>query len=83
MNWKSDLRLSDLPSIERLEVTCRRCGRARYERAAQLLTRKDFAQAHLDEVEARLKCSDRHCGGPVRIARIHEGGTEGFVGGLA
>lgn len=83
MNWKTDLRLSDLPASERLEIACRRCGKARYEHAGRLLGCEGMEQAYLDETERTLRCADRHCRGRVRIARVHDGGTEGFVGGMA
>jgi len=30
MNWKTDLKLSDLDHHTRLEITCRSCGHSRY-----------------------------------------------------
>ena len=42
-----------------------------------------FEQAYLDEVERALRCAGRSCRGPVRIALIHDGKNEGFVGGMA
>lgn len=83
MNWKHDLRLSDLPPGERLEIVCRVCGKARYETAANLRAMPGLEQAYLDEAERALRCKDRYCKGSVRIARIHDGKTEGFVGGMA
>lgn len=83
MNWKTDLKLSDLAATTRLEITCRRCGLTRYETAAALLAKPGFAHAHLDEVERKLTCSNRFCRGPVRLALTHDGKTEGFVGGMA
>ena len=47
------------------------------------MRRPEFEQAYLDEVERGLKCASRTCHGPVRIALIHDGKTEGFVGGMA
>ena len=83
MNWKTDLKLSDLDTATRLEITCRRCGLTRYETAAALLSRPALVHAHLDEVERMLACANRFCRGPVRIALTHSGKTEGFVGGMA
>lgn len=83
MNWKTDLKLSDLDDAAPVEVTCRRCGQTRTETAAALMRRPEFEQAYLDEVERALKCAGRSCQGPVRIALIHDGKTEGFVGGMA
>ena len=53
------------------------------ETAAALMLRPEFAQVYLDELERALKCASRTCHGPVRIALIHDGKTEGFVGGMA
>lgn len=84
MNWKTDLRLDDLPPDERLEALCRRCGAHKYYRARDLLeTREEFRHAHLDEVEAALHCHRRRCGAGIRLYRADPGETEAFVGGLA
>lgn len=83
MNWKTDLRLSDLDDDTRIEVTCRTCGHSHYEVRAVLMLRRELQQARFDEVEKLLRCSKRTCGGPVRIALIYNGKMEGFVGGMA
>lgn len=83
MNWKQDLRLDDLPPEERLEALCRECGAHKYYSAEALLERPEFEHAHLDEVEAALRCHRRRCGGRVRVFRADPGDTEAFVGGLA
>jgi hypothetical protein len=83
VNWKTDLKLSDLESNTRLEVTCRTCGQTHYQTMAGLVLRQELDQAYLDEVEKALKCSNRSCKGRVRIALVHQGKVEGFVGGLA
>lgn len=83
MNWKTDLRLSDLERTDRLEIACRACGKARYEAAGDLRDRPGFEFAYLDEVEHGLRCRDRFCQGRVRLSRVHDGKMEGFVGGLA
>jgi hypothetical protein len=83
VNWKTDLRLSDLESSAPVEVLCRQCGQSRTETAATLMRLPGLTQAYLDEVERALKCAGRTCRGPVRIALIHDGKTEGFIGGMA
>jgi hypothetical protein len=83
MNWKTDLKLTDLDAATRLEVTCKRCGLSWYEQQAALMNRPELAQAYLDEVEHALRCSSQSCRGPVRIALIHDDKSEGFVGGMA
>lgn len=83
MNWKTDLKLSDLDPQTEIEVVCKRCGLARYETQAQLLQIMDFKNAYLDQVEYSLHCNDRFCRGGVRISLTHDDKNEGFVGGLA
>lgn len=83
MSWKSELRLADLEPGRQIEVTCKRCGKMRYERAGALAERSEMEQAYLDEAEKALRCRDRFCKGGVRIALTHQGQMEGFVGGMA
>ncbi|WP_322996513.1 hypothetical protein [Castellaniella sp.] len=83
MSWKHDLKVADLDSERQIEVTCRKCGKMRYERAGQLAMREDLDQAYLDQVEKILRCRDRFCKGPVRISLTHQKQMEGFVGGMA
>ena len=83
VSWKHDLKLADLDASTCLEITCKRCGLVHYETAAILMQREDWSQLYLDEVERRLQCSARTCRGAVRIALVHDGKTEGFVGGMA
>jgi len=81
VNWKTDLKLSDVEGGAAIEIACRVCGRTRTETAAALMP--GMEQAYLDEVERALRCASRSCRGPVRIALIHDGKNEGFVGGMA
>lgn len=83
MSWKTDLKCTDLDAIMQIEVTCKRCGIATYETRETLLARGEFNQLYLDEVEMALHCRSRTCRGPVRLALIHKGRMEGFVGGMA
>jgi hypothetical protein len=83
VNWKTDLKLADLDGRQAIEVTCRACGQTRTDTASVLMALPDLKQAYLDEVERALKCSSRFCRGRVRIALIHDGKNEGFVGGMA
>ncbi len=45
MNWKADLKLSDLEADSRIEVTCRKSGITHYEAPAQLLARPGILKA--------------------------------------
>lgn len=82
VNWKTDPKLSDLEGAAPVEMACRACRQSRTETAAALMTRPGLEQAYLDEVERALRCAGRSCRGPVRIALIHDGKNEGFVGGM-
>jgi len=83
VNWKTDLKLSDLDPRTEIEVVCKRCGLARYETQARLLDDLDFRDAYLDQVEMSLHCADRFCKGGVRISLTYDDKNEGFVGGMA
>lgn len=83
MNWKTDLKLADLEAAAPIEIACCVCGQTRTETAAALMSRPGLEQAYLDEVESALRCAGRSCRGGVRIALIHDGKNEGFVGGMA
>ena len=83
MNWKTDLKLTDLSATTAIEIVCKRCGLVRYETQAQLIAKGDLQHAYLDEVEYSLHCSNRFCRGGVRISLTHDDKNEGFVGGMA
>ena len=84
MNWKTDLKLTDLNATTAIEIVCKRCGLSRYEIQMQLLNEHpEFQHAYLDEVEYSLHCSKRSCCGGVRISLIYDDKNEGFVGGMA
>lgn len=83
MNWKSDLKLSDLDPSTKLEIVCKKCELARYETAAELSRMPGMKRAYIDEIEKALRCSSRFCKGHVRVALIYDDKTEGFVGGMA
>ncbi len=83
MSWKSESRLADLAADSRFELTCRRCGLTRYARQEELMRRPAFRFASLEQVERGLACADRFCGGRIRLALVHDGLQEPFVGGLA
>jgi len=90
MSWRNELKLADLPAGEALEITCPKCGAARYATAAELSAHRiagaldgeivSLATAYLDQVEARLRC--RRCGGPGLLSRVWQDKISSFVGGL-
>lgn len=83
MSWKARLQVLDLNDGDRIELTCRLCGRVRWLAAAELQARKGAARLTLAEVEARARCRQRGCGGGMRLALPRQGATKAFVGGLA
>lgn len=83
MNWKKELKVSDLSPDDLLEVICKKCSNGRYLTQSQLLAMPGMRHAYIDEVEKALECHLRFCKGPVRVSLIHDGKTEGFVGGMA
>ena len=83
MNWKTELKLTDLDPDTAVEVVCKRCGLAFYQTPTHLRERLDFRNLYLDEVEYALHCTDRFCRGGVRISLIYDDKNEGFIGGLA
>ncbi|ODU68775.1 MAG: hypothetical protein ABT11_15120 [Novosphingobium sp. SCN 66-18] len=83
MSWLDTVQLGDFDAGARLELTCRHCGKVRFVTVGELLARGDFGRLWLSEVEARARCRQRGCGGPMRLAMPHSGETKGFVGGIA
>lgn len=84
VNWKTETCLGDLDPEAQLEITCKdkACDHMRYELAGPLCERKGFRQLFLDEVEARLRCGARGCGGAVRLQIMLDLHEEGFVAGM-
>ncbi|GEM_PF-441373 len=82
-NWKSTIKVRDLDDEQRLELTCKKCGRVTYATKKLLCEGTDRSQKYLDEIEAKVRCKARGCHGHMRMAmvRLHE--MSGFVGGLA
>ena len=84
MNWKNDLKLSDLDPKTKIEIECKRCKLVRVETQAELIARTGLGQnLYLDEVEFSLQCTNRFCRGGVRISLLWEDKYEGWVGGMA
>ncbi len=90
MSWKQELQLRDLDGEQAIEVLCRRCNNAYYERVSDLLEAAEAEGAakpmtpftYLDEVEALLACRRWGCQGPVTISLADNAETSAFVGGL-
>jgi hypothetical protein len=83
MNWKTDLRLSDLDGVSQIEIVCRKCGLTRVKTQADMIAdQPDLFRLYLDQVEGRLRCGDRFCKASVRISLLWEHKVEGWVGGM-
>ncbi len=83
MTWKERLQLQDLEPYRRFELTCLECGHVHYRDVASIYINAERGRLHLDEVEKKLRCNARGCGGNVRLMLIRNGDTSAFVGGLA
>ena len=94
MSWKQELQLRDLDGSQAIEVLCRECRHAHYERVADLLEAAGAVEGeaaaakpmtpftYLDEVEALLACRRWGCKGAVTISLAGNAETSAFVGGL-
>ncbi len=85
MSWKHEIQLRDLDGEQSIEVLCRRCRHAHYERVGDLLDEAVTGLtpfSYLDEVEKRLACKRWGCEGPVTISLAGAAETSAFVGGL-
>lgn len=82
MGWREEKRLDDLPDDEEIEVSCRKCGKHRYEWARLLKREGRMAHLYMDEVQRALSCIDKHCDGGQRVAIMHDHLNESFVGGM-
>jgi hypothetical protein len=82
VNWKKDLKVSDLSPDALIEVVCMLCGHGRYATQSELLTMPGMKGAYIDEVEKVLECNLGFCRGPVRVSLIFDDKKEGFVGGM-
>lgn len=82
MSWKSRVKLADLEPSTILEARCLTCDQTRIRTAASLTSTKTN-QLYLDELEARLRCRNKHCRGKLRLTMEHQHKVEGFVGGMA
>ncbi len=58
-NWKSTIKVRDLDDEQRLELTCKKCGRVTYATKQLLCEGTDRSQKYLDEIEAKVRCKAR------------------------
>ena len=83
MSWKHEIQLRDLDGDQSIEVLCRRCNDAYYERVSELRGKAGLTPfSYLDEVERRLACKRWGCAGPVTVGLAGNAETSAFVGGL-
>ncbi|MCH7941816.1 MAG: hypothetical protein IIB67_01140 [Proteobacteria bacterium] len=86
MSWKHEIQLRDLDGDQSIEVLCRRCHHAHYERVSDLIEAPSATDltgfSYLDEVEKHLACNHWGCPGPVTITLANNAETSAFVGGL-
>ncbi|GGZ31924.1 hypothetical protein [Asticcacaulis endophyticus] len=82
MSWRTETMLRDLDPDTEFEVSCRMCGKHRYEWAGDLVKLGRLGGFYIDQVQRDLRCFDRKCDGPVRICVMHDKLEEGFVAGM-
>lgn len=82
-SWKQALQVCDLEPDQRLEITCKRCSHVHYITQGIIFSKGGRPTLYLDEIERKLRCKSRGCGGDVRLALVSRDATTGFVGGLA
>ena len=82
MSWMRNIQVRDLDDIQRLEMTCRRCGDVRYLTKAMICVSVEREFLYLDEVEKETLCRQRGCDGGVRLSLAHGRAVSSFVGGL-
>ncbi|MEN3930699.1 hypothetical protein WJT86_06425 [Microvirga sp. W0021] len=83
MSWKQNLQLRDLEPRQKIEFTCRSCGKVHFRTAEQLLTDEDRQYLYLDELESKETCNQRGCHGEVRLMLLGIARMGGFTGGMA
>jgi hypothetical protein len=83
VNWKKEIKVTDLDPDTLVEVICKKCGNGRYATQSELLEMPGMKNAYIDEIEKALRCNMRFCSGAVRVSLIYDDKTEGFVGGMA
>lgn len=77
MTWTKQLQVCDVLD-ERFEARCLKCGRFGYVRMRDIPN----TQLYLDEVEAKLKCRTKGCGGRAMLYGLL-GRMTAFIGGMA
>lgn len=84
MSWRQQIQVLDLAPDEKFEIRCRACNQTYTASVEALTCDLDGANfLYLDELEGRIRCRDRRCGGTVRLARVRAGDASAFIGGLA
>ncbi len=82
MAWRTELILGDVDPDCDIEIVCRRCGRSYMRTPAELLAEPGWDQLFIDQVQARLRCRDKHCDGRVRLALLYDHLVTAWVGGM-
>ncbi len=80
-SWKDSIKVSDLGDHQKLEMTCKKCGRVRVVPKCEIPEEKHHL--YLDEIEKKARCKARGCHGHMRLAMVRLYEMSGFVGGLA
>jgi hypothetical protein len=80
--WRAEMRLADVSPDYEIEVECRRCSKSYMLWPADLMTDEANKDLFMDQLQAKLKCRDRHCPGKVKIALLYDHMVTSFIGGM-
>ncbi|MBK3745822.1 hypothetical protein G3A39_42450 [Paraburkholderia aspalathi] len=80
--WKSTIQVRDLADEQKLEMTCRKCGRVTYIDRKLICAQPDREQLFLDEIEKKARCKALKCNGRMRMGMVRLDEMSGFVGGM-
>ncbi|MGA9659006.1 MAG: hypothetical protein WBQ60_07910 [Asticcacaulis sp.] len=80
--WRAEMKLADVSPDYEIEVECRGCHKSYMVWPANLLKEDGYTALFMEEVQARLKCRDKHCTGRVKIALLYDHLVTSFIGGM-
>jgi hypothetical protein len=80
--WRELTKLADLAPTYEIEIECRRCHKSYMRWPAELMANDAYAQMFVDQIQAALKCRDKHCSGKVKVAILYDHLITSFIGGM-
>lgn len=82
MAWRDEMKLADVAPQCEIEVECRKCSKSYMLWPTELMENEAYAQLFIDQLQATLKCRDKHCNGQVKLAILYDHLVTGFIGGM-